>query len=91
METFSAKWEVLLRPGGGGGSPPRRSSTAYPWGKRQRTRTGRGPDAGRTIEFEETGADRTRTGRGRGRFSLHSLPLAGCAVERKHSDTRRAD
>eukprot|EP00661_Eupelagonemidae_sp_cell13_P014224 gene14224-biopygen6565 len=34
--------------------------------KRQRTRTGRGPDAGRTIEFEETDADRTRTGRGRG-------------------------
>eukprot|EP00661_Eupelagonemidae_sp_cell13_P022084 gene22084-biopygen20710 len=33
-----------------------------PWGKRQRTRTGRGPDAGRTIEFEETDADRTRTG-----------------------------
>eukprot|EP00661_Eupelagonemidae_sp_cell13_P015110 gene15110-biopygen11195 len=28
--------------------------------KRQRTRTGRGPDAGHTIEFEETDADRTR-------------------------------
>eukprot|EP00661_Eupelagonemidae_sp_cell13_P016699 gene16699-biopygen12829 len=28
--------------------------------KRQRTRTGRGPDAGRTIEVEETDADRTR-------------------------------
>eukprot|EP00661_Eupelagonemidae_sp_cell13_P010416 gene10416-biopygen18296 len=40
------------------------------WGKRQRTRTGRGPDAGRTIEFEETDADRTRAGRGRARFSL---------------------
>eukprot|EP00661_Eupelagonemidae_sp_cell13_P014514 gene14514-biopygen18641 len=25
-----------------------------------RTRTGRGPDAGRTIDFEETDADRTR-------------------------------
>eukprot|EP00661_Eupelagonemidae_sp_cell13_P023625 gene23625-biopygen16367 len=37
--------------------------------KRQRTRTGRGPDAGRTTEFKETDADRTRTGRGRGRFS----------------------
>eukprot|EP00661_Eupelagonemidae_sp_cell13_P001743 gene1743-biopygen16859 len=32
--------------------------------------SGRGPDAGRTIEFEETDADRTRAGRGRGRFSL---------------------
>eukprot|EP00661_Eupelagonemidae_sp_cell13_P015579 gene15579-biopygen9724 len=31
-----------------------------PWGKRQRTRTGRGPDAGRTIEIKETDADRTR-------------------------------
>eukprot|EP00661_Eupelagonemidae_sp_cell13_P007444 gene7444-biopygen16552 len=40
------------------------------WRKRQRTRTGRGPDAGHTIEFEEADADRTRTGRGRGRFSL---------------------
>eukprot|EP00661_Eupelagonemidae_sp_cell13_P025583 gene25583-biopygen13534 len=38
------------------------------WEKRQRTRTGRGPDAGRTIEIEETDADRTRTGRGRGRW-----------------------
>eukprot|EP00661_Eupelagonemidae_sp_cell13_P004715 gene4715-biopygen8480 len=28
--------------------------------KRQRARTGRGPDAGRTIEFEGTDADRTR-------------------------------
>eukprot|EP00661_Eupelagonemidae_sp_cell13_P012936 gene12936-biopygen23009 len=36
------------------------------WEKRQRTRTGRGPDAGRTIEFEGTDADRTRAGRGRG-------------------------
>eukprot|EP00661_Eupelagonemidae_sp_cell13_P018883 gene18883-biopygen914 len=41
----------------------------------RRTRTGRGPDAGRTIEFEEADADRTRTGRGRGRFSLWVLPL----------------
>eukprot|EP00661_Eupelagonemidae_sp_cell13_P015624 gene15624-biopygen21725 len=32
--------------------------------------TGRGPDAGRTIEFKERDAHRTRTGRGRGRFSL---------------------
>eukprot|EP00661_Eupelagonemidae_sp_cell13_P005817 gene5818-biopygen1221 len=45
------------------------SALQPPRGKRQRTRTGRGPDAGRTIEFEETDADRTRTGRGRGRFS----------------------
>eukprot|EP00661_Eupelagonemidae_sp_cell13_P025775 gene25775-biopygen3021 len=30
------------------------------WGKRQRTRTGRGPDAGRTIGIKETDADRTR-------------------------------
>eukprot|EP00661_Eupelagonemidae_sp_cell13_P014211 gene14211-biopygen8081 len=30
------------------------------WGKRQRARTGRGPDAGRTMEFEGTDADRTR-------------------------------
>eukprot|EP00661_Eupelagonemidae_sp_cell13_P007372 gene7372-biopygen19548 len=29
---------------------------------------GRGPDADRTMEFKETDADRTRTGRGRGRF-----------------------
>eukprot|EP00661_Eupelagonemidae_sp_cell13_P023125 gene23125-biopygen16318 len=29
-------------------------------GKQQRTRTGRGPDAGRTIEFGEPDADRTR-------------------------------
>eukprot|EP00661_Eupelagonemidae_sp_cell13_P022939 gene22939-biopygen8812 len=28
--------------------------------KRQQTWTGRGPDAGRTVEFEETDADRTR-------------------------------
>eukprot|EP00661_Eupelagonemidae_sp_cell13_P010463 gene10463-biopygen22819 len=40
-----------------------------PRGKRQRTRTGRGPDAGRTIESKETDADRTRTGRGQRRFS----------------------
>eukprot|EP00661_Eupelagonemidae_sp_cell13_P011507 gene11508-biopygen22892 len=40
--------------GGGGGTRE----------KRQRTRTGRGPDAGRTIAFKETDADRTRTGRG---------------------------
>eukprot|EP00661_Eupelagonemidae_sp_cell13_P011697 gene11697-biopygen19900 len=33
---------------------------ASAWGKRQRTRTGRGPDAGRTLEFEQTDADRTR-------------------------------
>eukprot|EP00661_Eupelagonemidae_sp_cell13_P015559 gene15559-biopygen5201 len=39
---------------------------ASAWGKRQRTRTGRGPDAGRTLEFEQTDADRTRaTGQGR--------------------------
>eukprot|EP00661_Eupelagonemidae_sp_cell13_P020020 gene20020-biopygen14601 len=31
---------------------------ASAWGKRQRTRTGRGPDAGRTLEFEQTDADR---------------------------------
>eukprot|EP00661_Eupelagonemidae_sp_cell13_P020248 gene20248-biopygen13087 len=37
------------------------------WEKRQRTRTGRGPDAGHTLGFKETDADRTR---GRGRFSL---------------------
>eukprot|EP00661_Eupelagonemidae_sp_cell13_P015873 gene15873-biopygen21746 len=43
------------------------------WGKRQRTRTGRGPDAGRMLEFKDTDADRTRTGRGRGRFSLRKL------------------
>eukprot|EP00661_Eupelagonemidae_sp_cell13_P011575 gene11575-biopygen3364 len=42
------------------------------WEKRQRTRPGRGPDAGRTTEFKETGADRTRAGRGHGRFPLWS-------------------
>eukprot|EP00661_Eupelagonemidae_sp_cell13_P008131 gene8131-biopygen70 len=45
--------------GRGGGSQPAARR------KRQRTRTGRGPDAGRTMEFEETDAGRTR----RGRFS----------------------
>eukprot|EP00661_Eupelagonemidae_sp_cell13_P023110 gene23110-biopygen13345 len=44
-------------------------TTGYPV-RLRRTRTGRGPDAGRTIEFEETDADRTRTGRVCGRFSL---------------------
>eukprot|EP00661_Eupelagonemidae_sp_cell13_P020263 gene20263-biopygen14620 len=33
---------------------------ASAWGKRQRTRAGRVPDAGRTLEFEQTDADRTR-------------------------------
>eukprot|EP00661_Eupelagonemidae_sp_cell13_P021300 gene21300-biopygen5658 len=40
------------------------------WEKRQRTRTGRGPDAGRTMQYKQTDADRTRIGRGRGLFSL---------------------
>eukprot|EP00661_Eupelagonemidae_sp_cell13_P023334 gene23334-biopygen20811 len=44
-----------------------RSSGMWQPGKRQRTRTGRGPGAGRTIEFEV----RTRNGRG---------PDAGVAV-----------
>eukprot|EP00661_Eupelagonemidae_sp_cell13_P015707 gene15707-biopygen21732 len=59
--------------GGGGAAASTANSSVWAkfprplglaWGKRQRTRTGRGPDAGRTIEFEETDADRTRTGRG---------------------------
>eukprot|EP00661_Eupelagonemidae_sp_cell13_P018383 gene18383-biopygen2410 len=37
-----------------------------------RNGSGRGPDAGRTIEFEETNADRTWIGRGRGRFPLEA-------------------
>eukprot|EP00661_Eupelagonemidae_sp_cell13_P021602 gene21602-biopygen17665 len=45
-------------------SPP----MATPWEKRQWTWTGREPD-GRTIEFKETDADRTRTGRIKRRFS----------------------
>eukprot|EP00661_Eupelagonemidae_sp_cell13_P011183 gene11183-biopygen16842 len=54
------------------------------WEKRQRTRTGRGPDAGRTIGCKETDADRTRTGRWQRRFS-HSTgparhPSARCWV-----------
>eukprot|EP00661_Eupelagonemidae_sp_cell13_P025038 gene25038-biopygen8983 len=43
-------------------------------GKRKRARTGRGPDAGRTIQFKETDAGRTRTGRGRSPFTLTSRP-----------------
>eukprot|EP00661_Eupelagonemidae_sp_cell13_P012405 gene12405-biopygen10988 len=35
----------------------------------KRTRSGRGPDAGRTAEFKETDADRTRTGSGHCRLS----------------------
>eukprot|EP00661_Eupelagonemidae_sp_cell13_P005752 gene5752-biopygen11773 len=50
----------------------RAGEAAAHWGKRQRTRTGRGPDAGHTIESKEMDADRTRTGRGRGRFSLRA-------------------
>eukprot|EP00661_Eupelagonemidae_sp_cell13_P006759 gene6759-biopygen10468 len=43
--------------------------------KTQRTggnNSGRGPDAGRTIEFKETDTDRTRTGRRQRRFSQAS-------------------
>eukprot|EP00661_Eupelagonemidae_sp_cell13_P025734 gene25734-biopygen18020 len=36
--------------------------------KRKRARAGRGQEAGRPIEFRETDAGRTRTGRGHGRF-----------------------
>eukprot|EP00661_Eupelagonemidae_sp_cell13_P012510 gene12510-biopygen19961 len=36
------------------GPPP---AVVSPWEERTRTRTGRGPDAGRTIEFKETDAD----------------------------------
>eukprot|EP00661_Eupelagonemidae_sp_cell13_P019424 gene19424-biopygen13022 len=42
------------------------NNKAFPY----RNGSGRGPDAGHTIGFEETDADRTRTGRERGRFSL---------------------
>eukprot|EP00661_Eupelagonemidae_sp_cell13_P023514 gene23514-biopygen7301 len=46
---------------------------------------GRGPDAGRTIEFEETEADRTQTGRGRGRFSqVQGSPM----ITHKQNDCR---
>eukprot|EP00661_Eupelagonemidae_sp_cell13_P015885 gene15885-biopygen20222 len=45
----------------------------HPLGKWKRTRTRRGPDAERTMAFEETDAGRTRTGRGRGRFSLRAV------------------
>eukprot|EP00661_Eupelagonemidae_sp_cell13_P019528 gene19528-biopygen5508 len=38
------------------------------WEKRLRTRTGRGRDAGRTIEFKETDAGRTREGYVQRRF-----------------------
>eukprot|EP00661_Eupelagonemidae_sp_cell13_P019560 gene19560-biopygen2509 len=44
----------------------------HPREKRQRTRTGRAPDARRTTVFEETDARRTRAGRARSRFSLGS-------------------
>eukprot|EP00661_Eupelagonemidae_sp_cell13_P004099 gene4100-biopygen820 len=50
----------------------RRRRTVHPLRtreKRKRTRAGCGPDAGRTIEFKGTHAGRTRTGRGKCRFS----------------------
>eukprot|EP00661_Eupelagonemidae_sp_cell13_P007351 gene7351-biopygen7544 len=69
-ETAAARTLAVPRWAVGGAVGGRRLHLrGTPRGKRQRTRTGRGPDAGRTIEFEETDADRTRTGRGRGRFS----------------------
>eukprot|EP00661_Eupelagonemidae_sp_cell13_P009446 gene9446-biopygen176 len=49
---------------------PRRGDEGRAGRAGEERRNGRGPDAGRTIGFEGTDADRTRTGRGRGRFSL---------------------
>eukprot|EP00661_Eupelagonemidae_sp_cell13_P023151 gene23151-biopygen1237 len=80
----------------GGGTAPLAGPCSGGWGgrespreKRQRTRTGRGPDAGRTIEFEETDADRTRTGRGRGRFSQAGLGPKTKTARRASAPLRR--
>eukprot|EP00661_Eupelagonemidae_sp_cell13_P013311 gene13311-biopygen15570 len=46
---------------------PEREAARLPgcqWEKQKRTRTGRGLDAGRTIEFKEAGAGRTRADAG---------------------------
>eukprot|EP00661_Eupelagonemidae_sp_cell13_P010266 gene10266-biopygen9322 len=67
IQDFGGFWSLVDPPGPtlqsvthGHSKRNRRTYGRGHTGKRQRTRTGRGPDAGRTMEFEETDADRTR-------------------------------
>eukprot|EP00661_Eupelagonemidae_sp_cell13_P025006 gene25006-biopygen2965 len=55
--------------GGGGGAPGRASRTS-----RGRNGSGRGPDAGHTVDFKETGAGRTRQRRFSHTGPFHPLP-----------------